>query len=554
MSNIRYIARFDIETTTPLTVRSGEKSLISDQLIYRDAFGLPSIRGTSLAGVLRSLCRDLHEQNPSIFGIGEEEVKERKSKIKPPREEDDLTAQGSKVWLSSACLIGSGNRCVQTLEDFWPQREDLKVFATRMERDRVRINHRGVVDGSGKFDEEILPRGARFRFEIGLKGTAEDLEHWHLLLDTIHQSHFVVGGGTRSGRGQFKVLACQTRQCDLSHPAGQQAWLGHSADLNQNTGFAAYKFTAPKDTENWQSYTLQLQAKDFFLAGAGHGAKKEGMKNDINKTYKAEPCFVYENGKPGLSKEEYILLPATSIKGALAHRVAYHYNCKVSLEDRLRAYEENALSDLDVWLEQTFARRVKEFIGLRSFDNASSHDFVKAIGSLQNVKDDAKHEISNFISSQKHSHTFRIDQIQENHAKGLGNKAVETLFGFAKNSTAKGSTSSQDGENEEPLGRRGRVLVHDVYIPESKTQKKLFNHVKIDRFTSGASDSALFNELTVSTKEVIALHIRVEKEALQDEQIKEAFENAIKDLESGHLPLGGGVTKGHGVFKTVKQQ
>ena len=37
-------------------------------------------------------------------------------------------------------------------------------------------------------------------------------------------------------------------------------------------------------------------------------------------------------------------------------------------------------------------------------------------------------------------------------------------------------------------------------------------------------------------------------EAIADENVRTAFESALKDIATGMLPLGGGVNRGNGVF------
>jgi hypothetical protein len=72
--------------------------------------------------------------------------------------------------------------------------------------------------------------------------------------------------------------------------------------------------------------------------------------------------------------------------------------------------------------------------------------------------------------------------------------------------------------------------------------------VAIDRFTGGARDGMLFQQKAASSN-AFTLDVYVKKETLSDPDIKNSFEEAIKDLCAGRLQLGGGTTKGHGVFK-----
>lgn len=96
--------------------------------------------------------------------------------------------------------------------------------------------------------------------------------------------------------------------------------------------------------------------------------------------------------------------------------------------------------------------------------------------------------------------------------------------------------------------KRGNVLFSDI-IENKNTIDKIVNHVSIDRFTGGAIDGALFTEKTIYGKnQEFDTYIYVNKTAFHDEKIKAAFENALKDLCTGLLPLGGGVNRGNGTF------
>lgn len=108
------------------------------------------------------------------------------------------------------------------------------------------------------------------------------------------------------------------------------------------------------------------------------------------------------------------------------------------------------------------------------------------------------------------------------------NEAVKNLFGEKK---------------DEKQGRIGKVFISDVFL-DCKIQK--FDHVKIDRFTGGAIDGALFNEKTIITKE-FELEVYVKNDA----EYINLLEKALIDITKGILPLGGAVTKGHGIFEGI---
>ena len=76
---------------------------------------------------------------------------------------------------------------------------------------------------------------------------------------------------------------------------------------------------ASQSDKRWQRYTLTLKPADFFLFGSGMGDE------DADMTPVSEAYIEWTNGKPTF-KERGVLIPATSVKGALAHRTAYYWN------------------------------------------------------------------------------------------------------------------------------------------------------------------------------------------------------------------------------------
>ncbi|MDK9694140.1 MAG: RAMP superfamily CRISPR-associated protein [Sulfurimonas sp.] len=94
------------------------------------------------------------------------------------------------------------------------------------------------------------------------------------------------------------------------------------------------------------------------------------------------------------------------------------------------------------------------------------------------------------------------------------------------------------------------MLISDCFKAFDETwQTKSFDHVSIDRFTGGAIDGALFQEKTVAKNgddDWYEIEILLEN-SIKGDELK-AFENALKDITTGMLALGGATTKGHGVF------
>lgn len=113
------------------------------------------------------------------------------------------------------------------------------------------------------------------------------------------------------------------------------------------------------------------------------------------------------------------------------------------------------------------------------------------------------------------------------------NDAVRSIFGYQDNRTL----------------AAGKILLSDII--ETPADHKLITHVSIDRFTGGAIDGALFTEqVDYASDRNFILDILVERNAFPEdnENIQKAFELALDDLCHGLLPLGGGTSRGNGIF------
>lgn len=516
----RYIARITVEADTPIAVGSGEKGIIVDRLIAKDANGLPYIPGTSLTGVLRhSFPKDAWVDD--IFGSGGENGK------------------GSRLILSSAHLIGEdGKTVIEGLQNIDLNSGFYSYFSRLPERDHVRMTDKGAADtkGHGKFDEELVHKGARFVFELELIGNQGDSANWGKLLDAISSPAFRIGAGTRKGFGKLKIITDQsnTRVYDLAQ-GDLKDYLAKSSSLNYPLD-DKWKDVSLNNSDvkmtGWESYEINLKAKDFFLFSAGFGDE------DADNKSKTEKYFTWDSGKPELKEnQDYLLIPATSIKGALAHRTAFHYNhLKGMTIDQAGAINFST----DLKMEEVLSKLIKDFDldTLPNDSNAAEWNQMKEKlesldinygGLFENFQSDLNEEIDGMKDG-----TLPVSE---------NNEAVKQLFGFAKNS---------EGKKD---GLRGRVIMDDIYLPFNKEKEKVFNHTKIDRFTNGTIDGALFQEKAYKTDEIIPLKIWVEQKAfdgVNGNEIKQAFEKTLRDLKSGQLSLGGNSAKGHGIFEEAK--
>jgi len=508
----KYLAHFIIEADVPFAIGSGERGFTVDQLIVRDALGLPYVPGSSLAGVLR------HELDPM------DELEEVK-KLFGFQSKDD--GQGSRINFSSAHLVGAdGKTIVEGLQDVDLNSGYYGFFQKLPERDHVRINDKGAVDGHGKFDEELVHKGTRFAFNIELSGDESDRQDWQHVLSLIHQPLFRLGAGTRKGFGKLKVISCKTRVFDLNNKSDLLAYLAHSNSLNESlTGWQEIRPEVAL-SDDWVHYKLNLTPENFFLFGAGYGDK------DVDNKPKTERYFDWSSGKPVLAEKYWLLIPATSVKGALSHRVAYRYNLIAGnfIGGTQQAPTSPPAADISAIVASmtppvdvdilNISSASPEWEQLRKkIDAWTLEEALSEADSWQHYENELEKYKTNYKSAEK----------------PVGdNPAVKALFGYALDS---------DGTRV-----RGNVILSDLYLEPKEDAEKVFSHVAIDRFTGGARDGMLFQQKAVSS-DTFTLDIYVKKDALSDKNVRFAFEEALLDLCNGDLQLGGGSSKGHGIFK-----
>lgn len=427
----RHLARIVIEAVTPMSIGSGSGDAFSDSLVARDVNGFPYIPGTSLAGIVRNMIGK--EDSKLVFGFPENKGK------------------GSDVIFTEAKILDSNGNVIDNMVD--PDSVQDPVLKMTYElpiRPHVKIGPDGAGVEGGLFSEQVIYAGTRFCFEIEMLSAESVSAAFERILEKIQSRSFRIGGGTRCGFGEIKVINIKKAVLDLRLPDDLELYLSKSSDLS--AAWDGWKDIEVNEvvSEEYDIYTLVLQPVDLFLFSSGFGDR------DADITPAKERMIVWEENKPAEITSQMIMIPATSIKGAVSHRVAYHWN------------KLNGL-----------------FAG----------------------NPDAK--------------------------VGEDNPAVQHLFGYQNDS----------GQ------QRGNVIFSDLYLKDmDASHEKIQHHVMIDRFTGGTLQGALFEEkLVYGAGSSFSTSIFLSKNVGQ-EYVK-AFEYALSDIVDGILPLGGGVNRGHGVFK-----
>ncbi len=293
MKNI-FVANITIKAKTPIKVASGEKDFLQDSPIQKDWNDLPMILGTSLAGVLRKeFDEDLANE---LFGSDNP---------------DDKDAKASRLIISNALLLDEKHKVSESL--LLDKSDFLKEFDILVKREHNSINDKGVTKDTSKFDEEVVFSGSKFKFSISFLSddSNEDKKQFFGILNLLSQNSFRIGGGSTKGFGQIEVENIDYDSFDMSSP--EFANFENSLNTKLKQKFEIEK----KNDEKYISYEISLKPDDFFMFGSGFGDSDADMiavyEKQVNDSY---------NG----FTQKKVLIPASSVKGAISHRTTFYYN------------------------------------------------------------------------------------------------------------------------------------------------------------------------------------------------------------------------------------
>ncbi len=321
--HVLHLARVVLEARTALSITTGSAEGVFDTALVRDANGLPALPASAVAGVLRHLWIDTHGQGEvasadTLFGFQKKDA-----------------GAASRLIVSWGALLDSKGRPAEGLlaGNDRERRKDplyqavLQQADAPVVRDRVRLTHRGAADDRGKFDRTVLPAGHRFALELRLWGKAQDDDDWHRLLGLFAHPLFRVGGATRAGLGAMRLVSCHTRHFDLKDADDSRAFRALGRGLTDTDGLEIYE-PRPPATNDVLSGRLKLKARGLWRIGQGD--EPLSTRDEPGRPLKAadllpklEECIEWPDGK-GERKLRLCLVPGSALKGALAHRMAFH--------------------------------------------------------------------------------------------------------------------------------------------------------------------------------------------------------------------------------------
>ncbi|SKA51876.1 RAMP superfamily CRISPR-associated protein [Photobacterium toruni] len=380
MSTIN-VAKLVIETLSPMAIATGSRETNFDTALVRDINGLPMIPASAVAGVWSHLTQR---------HLGGEVCRDWFGADKSAKQGDFIP---SKLTITDARLHDSNNQPVVNYMTPELIAADLMLKTCVLDRphhrDRVAINDRSVAKENAKFDQIVLPKGLRFSVIVRWQG---ELDSANAILRLWSLRQMAFGASTRNGLGQVALVASEIKSFDLKQ--------GES----KGKALQAYVFDRRVPTEQAEFMTtnntslllaqLPLKALDNWRSGSGSEVLNlENKDKNVGIITYSEPSWHWEHHRA--SNDNGTMTPVfcgSSIKGILAHRMAYHYrkHCKMWAENIDKDFQKNlkdGLNPEEIGKElhkkwQTRPEELKYLLG-----HADDTDHAKSIAGLLMVDD-----------------------------------------------------------------------------------------------------------------------------------------------------------------------
>lgn len=293
---MRILAHIIFEADSALRFGCGDFDMLYDSPIQRDFNGLPLILGTSICGVIRANAKEIFSQSEieSLFGFSK------------GREDSS-----SKIIFSNALLLDEKMQVSESLIPFSALKKSkfLSHFLHLPQRQHNAIGYQGVCKDGAKFDEEVIYKGTRFKCAMEMKCENErDKEDFFKVLSLFYSPYIRFGAGSTKGFGVIKAL--EIRYEILQNPFSKSSSLNESL----STIFTPQDFV-PKT--HFTHYALTLTPENVFLFGSGFGDE------DADSIAVSEKVVDYAKGTLSEAK---LLIPASSIKGAISQRTKFYIN------------------------------------------------------------------------------------------------------------------------------------------------------------------------------------------------------------------------------------
>jgi len=401
----KIVLKGQIECLSPVHIGSGRDEN-TDLDIIRDAEGNPFIPATSFVGILR------HTLLEKVFNGKQDPY----FKDFWGYTEDD---EGRQSALFCSNLIPVNH-------------SEIKVIT----RDGIQIdNKRGIVSEQGKFELELLERGARFSLNMEF-ACHEHNENYVkktvcTIYDLLSNGQIFIGAKTNAGFGQVAPVESET---------------------------SVYLFDFLRNKKDVYSWLRQNFSPE----------------NMISVTELAEPFQA--------KKQQFSITATLKLKNSIIVR---SYDSQAELSDATQ------LTSLEEWV----------------IPGTSLKGAIRA-------------------RAERIINTLRVRNAEE---------VIRNLFGSIKDETKK----------------KGKVRISEIYLNPGNFPAELQTRIKIDRFTGGVIEGALFDSMPVfapAQAEGITVHIEIDNYKDNEAGLMLVV---LKDLWNGDLAVGGEKNIGRGVFEGV---
>lgn len=324
-----YWARVVIELPQGAALGSGDFHDTEDMPFVVDANGLPTLPGAGIAGALHSALRTLEvfdvEKLGVLFGAlagGDPKLSELAIDFGYLHNQSDQPVSGL---VSTAAIAGD---------------PVLMLCKKGITRQHAPHNHEGVAADGGLHNRQHLPAGARFTLELRLECSEANLSVLEKIIQTMCHPLFRLGGGKNSGIGAVKVVRCSLKYFDLTKRCQLKAWMNWPKSIDSAVAVDKcdkFALAAPVLSHVHQlTLTLPMQsywcigggANDACLKSVNEASNSENIKTHplveqaINWAKKAD-----KQGEVG-SVVKNVVVPGSSIKGVLAHQMAFEVRAR----------------------------------------------------------------------------------------------------------------------------------------------------------------------------------------------------------------------------------
>lgn len=310
---IFHYVRVVLEAVTPHGIQSGRGDATHDVLLVRDCNNLPALPATSIAGVLRHLYTQEYGEACAnqVFGFMQGD-----------------SGSPSSIQFTWGLIHDQNNRPVEGIRDDVQQDDLLQALCHQkpIVRQRVKLNARGSAVDTGKYDITLVPAGARYSCFMSLWSDGSEQQEFSMenLLKQLTHPLFRLGHGTRSGQGAFRVEALHCARWDLRTKEGRQGFINRPRSRAETGELKSVKLTETQ--HQLLTCKLNLTAESGWRIGGGELAfsnpDEQGRSPDLLP--QSEQRIQWVNGKAQLRNQQAVL-PASALKGTLAHRTAYHW-------------------------------------------------------------------------------------------------------------------------------------------------------------------------------------------------------------------------------------